>query len=78
MGVVTEIPVEFRAEAEAARNWFSRQHDGEFKITGFVEDDDSVQSGETRDLQLILCGELKGEEVCLREQIGRASCRERV
>ena len=61
------IPRLLAAEVEAARSWFAREQGGEFKVTGIVEPDEAPVTG-PRDLQLILCGESDGEEVCLRER----------
>jgi hypothetical protein len=69
--VVETIPDPMAAEAEAARAWFARERNSEFKLTGIVDPDESLQSdgvtGE-RDLQLILCGTQDGQDVCLRER----------
>jgi hypothetical protein len=65
------IPPEFAAEAEAARQWFAHQQSSDFKLTGIVDPDDVLapdsQSG-ARELQLILCGNRDGQDVCLRER----------
>ena len=66
------IPAHVAQEAEAARAWFSRAEGSEFKLTGIVEPAESSPST-TRDLQLILCGEREGQEVCLRERFAVSS-----
>jgi hypothetical protein len=69
--VVETIPDPMAAEAEAARAWFARERNSEFKLTGIVDPDESLESdGATgaRDLQLILCGTQDGQDVCLRER----------
>ncbi len=59
------------AEAAAARAWFARKYESEFKLTGIVDPEGSLapdaQTG-ARDLQLILCGSQDGQDVCLRER----------
>lgn len=62
------IPDELAAEAEAARAWFASDRDAEFKLTGIVDPEAVSRGGETRDLQLILCGQERGQDVCLRER----------
>lgn len=56
---------------EAARAYFAGQQAGDFKLTGIVDPNDSLevdsQTGE-RSLQLILCGNQDGQDVCLRER----------
>lgn len=69
--VVETIPDCMVAEAEAARAWFAREQDSEFKLTGIVDPDESLESDDAtgaRDLQLILCGTQDGQDVCLRER----------
>lgn len=69
--VVETIPEPMAAEAEAARAWFARERNSEFKLSGIVDPDDSLASeGATgaRNLQLILCGTQDGQDVCLRER----------
>ena len=61
------VPSHLQAPAEAARAWFSRHHNSEFKVTGIVNSDTSTEHSPF-DLQLILCGERNGIEVCLKEQ----------
>ncbi len=71
MPVVEVIPDAFAAEAEAARLWFAREQSTEFKLTGIVDPQDVVPHDSTsgaRELQLILCGNQEGQEVCLRER----------
>ena len=69
--VVEGIPNAFAAEAEAARAWFSKQHGTDFKLTGIVDPDDIDERDSAttaRELQLILCGNQNGQEMCLRER----------
>lgn len=69
--IVEQIPDSLSAEAEAARAWFARQRGTEFKLTGIVDPDEIRQRGSTDDtheLQLILCGNENGQDVCLRER----------
>ena len=73
MPVIEEvIPDAFAAEAEAARLWFTREQSTEFKLTGIVDPQEVLaresSSGGARELQLILCGNQEGQEVCLRER----------
>jgi len=69
--VVEIIPDELAAEAEAARVWFVREQSTEFKLTGIVDPEEvrtkDPASG-SRELQLILCGNRDGQDVCLRER----------
>ena len=58
------IPDHLADAAEAARAWFSADQGSEFKLTGIV---DPAESSDGR-LQLILCGNQAGQEVCLRER----------
>jgi len=65
------IPDWVAAEAEAARAWFAREQQSDFKLTGIVDSAESLAAdAETgvRDLQLILCGSQDGQDVCLRER----------
>ncbi len=65
------IPDALAAEAEAARAWFARDQSVEFKLTGIVDPEDVLAPDSTtgaRELQLILCGSLDGQDVCLRER----------
>ena len=66
------IPAALVAEAEAARLWFTRERGSEFKLTGIVDPEDVIGSDdnavESRELQLILCGNQAGQDVCLRER----------
>ncbi len=65
------IHVVFAAEAEAARLWFARERSAEFKLTGIVDPQDVLAHDTAtgaRELQLILCGQQEGQEVCLRER----------
>ncbi len=71
--VVENIPDHVAAEAEAARAWFARENEVDFKLTGIVDPEDAFADGVntgTRDLQLILCGIREGQDLCLREQTG--------
>ena len=54
-------------EAEAARAWFSRNGEAEFKLTGIVDPEEVQEPSrdtQTRELQLILCGYRDGQDVC--------------
>ena len=65
------IPNELVAEAEAARIWLNRERNTDFVVTGSVDPDESlaVEPGNgRRELQLILCGNQDGQDVCLRER----------
>ena len=72
MPVIEEvIPDALAAEAEAARLWFAREQSTEFKLTGIVDPQDVLARDSTsgaRELQLILCGNQEGQDVCLRER----------
>ena len=72
MSVVEEvIPDALAAEAEAARLWFAREQRTEFKLTGIVDPQDVLDHDSAtgaRELQLILCGNQEGQDVCLRER----------
>lgn len=67
MKVQTQVPEHLGAKANAALAWFSSHKSAEFKITGIIEEEPGALSGPTDDLQLILCGTLDGQDVCLRE-----------
>ncbi len=63
------IPPALAGEAEAARAWFSQRQDSEFKLTGIVDPEDvAADDAHARQLQLILCGQRDGQDVCLRER----------
>jgi len=69
--VEESIPAHLVDEAEAARAWFARERDNEFKLTGIVDPEEvRERDSETqpRELQLILCGDQDGQDVCLRER----------
>ncbi len=73
MPIVEEnIPDAFAAEDEAARLWFAREQSTEFRLTGIVDPQDVLagesSNGGARELQLILCGNQEGQDVCLRER----------
>ncbi len=72
MPVIEEvIPDALAAEAEAARLWFAREQSTEFKLTGIVDPQDVLahdSNSGARELQLILCGNQEGQDVCLRER----------
>ncbi len=72
MPVIEEvIPDALAAEAEAARLWFAREQSAEFKLTGIVDPQDVLEHDSAtgaRELQLILCGQQEGQEVCMRER----------
>ena len=65
------IPVHLAEEAEAARAWFVQQQASPFEVTGIVDpqsvgERDPATQG--RVLQLILCGQRDGQDVCLRKR----------
>lgn len=63
------IPPHLVDEAEAARAWFSRDRGSEFKVTGILDPEPAHEGGSgARELQLILCGQDDGQDVCLRER----------
>ncbi len=62
------IPASIAAQAEAARVYLSELKRGEFKLTGIVDPPESPPDGAPLELQLILCGKDRGEDVCLRER----------
>jgi hypothetical protein len=65
------IPDVLADEAEAARRWFAREQCADFKLTGIVDPQDVLgneSKGGARELQLILCGQQEGQDVCLRER----------
>jgi hypothetical protein len=69
--VEESIPANLVDEAEAARAWFTRDRGSDFKLTGIVDPDEVCERDSTnpaRQLQLILCGTLDGQELCLRER----------
>ena len=69
--VEESIPAELVEEAEAARAWFARERGSDFELTGIVDPEEiHERSSEThaRELQLILCGNADGQDVCLRER----------
>ena len=71
------IPPHLADEAEAARAWFSRDRGSEFKLTGILDPETlpGPAGAQPRELQLILCGQEDGQDVCLRErfEVGPAS-----
>ena len=66
MPVSETVPSHLQAPAEAARAWFSEQQNSEFKVTGIVDPVVADDTGQFQ-LQLILCGEQNGTDVCLKE-----------
>ena len=69
--IVQEIPKSFLEESEAARTWFSIKEGIEFKVTGIVNPEKIAvreTSTSTREIQLILCGNQNGHDLCLRER----------
>jgi len=72
MAVIQEIiPEALSDEAEAARSWFAHKQSADFKLTAIVDPQEvAPRHAETgsRELQLILCGQQDGQEVCLRER----------
>lgn len=67
MKVQQQVPEHLQEQANAALAWFSDHKGAEFKITGIVEEEPGALSVPTNDIQLILCGTLDDQEVCLRE-----------
>lgn len=69
--ILQKIPESFLEEAEAARAWFSKRKGVEFKVTGIVNlkkvPVEETSTG-TREIQLILCGNQQGHDLCLRER----------
>ncbi len=67
------VPAHLVAAAEAARASFSADQGSEFKVTGIVDPPpaDGTEVAD-RDLQLILCGQQDGQDVCLRERFAIA------
>ena len=69
--IVQKIPEAFLAETEAARVWFSEKEGTEFKVTGIVDPEKIAikkTATSSRDIQLILCGNQAGNDLCLRER----------
>ncbi len=68
------IPPHLIDEAEAARAWFSHDRGSEFKLTGILDPEELPDERGThaRELQLILCGQENGQDVCLRERFAIA------
>ncbi|MDJ0788876.1 MAG: hypothetical protein QNK05_18870 [Myxococcota bacterium] len=62
------IPAHLAAEAEAARAWFSKERGSEFKLTGILDPETLPEVAGAREMQLILCGQEDGQDVCLRER----------
>ena len=65
------IPVHLAEASEAARAWFSSEQGTDFKVTGIVDPVPAASPNMGRgphELQLILCGERDGQDVCLRER----------
>ncbi|MDG2450254.1 MAG: hypothetical protein P8M34_11470, partial [Saprospiraceae bacterium] len=69
--ITQKIPEAFRAESEASCAWFSKKEGIEFKVTGVV-DPEKIITRETatssREIELILCGNQAGNDLCLRER----------
>ena len=67
--IETGVPDALHDHAEAARAWFAGAQGAPFKITGIVEPEHALTTGDDnqRDLKLILCGSKDGQELCLRE-----------
>ena len=72
MAVIQEvIPEAFADEAEAARSWFAHQQSADFALTAIVDPQDVLSHHAdtgARELELILCGQQAGQELCLRER----------
>ena len=65
------IPAHLADASEAARAWFSSEQGSDFKVTGIVDPVAAAPPNmgrSPRELQLILCGERDGQDVCLRER----------
>lgn len=57
MAVVSEhIPNELQAQVDAALAWFNARQDDVFSVTGIVDAQLSIESGEPCVLRLVLCG----------------------
>ncbi len=69
------IPVHLAEASEAARAWFSSDQGTEFKITGIVDAAAASPgtAGGRQELNLILCGQQDGQDVCLRERFAVAA-----
>ena len=50
------IPIALQPQAEAALEWFNRQEETEFEITGIVDPEDALAASGPRELRLVLCG----------------------
>lgn len=69
--VEESIPAHLADEAEAARAWFARDRGSEFKLTGIVDPQEVLErepDTDSRQFELILCGNRDGQDVCLRER----------
>ena len=70
--IVETIPAHLSDPAEAARALFSANEGVAFKLTGIVDPErasEPIADGSpSSELQLILCGERDGQDVCLRER----------
>ncbi len=54
--VVETIPEELRSDVEAAVSWFNEWAAESFEVTGILDPDRALASGDSRDLHLVLCG----------------------
>ena len=57
MAVVSDvIPSELQDDVDAALAWFNASQDVSFEATGIVDPQISIDSGNPRELRLVLCG----------------------
>ena len=57
MATVSEtIPDALQPETQAALTWFNATQSDHFEVTGIVDAEQSIASGEPRTLRLVLCG----------------------
>lgn len=50
------IPEGLQPEVDAAINWFNKQQDNAFEVTGIVDAEHSLASTGSKELRLVLCG----------------------
>lgn len=57
MSTVSEsIPAALQPDVDAALEWFNRNQETPFEVTGILDPDDALASDGPRDLKLVLCG----------------------
>lgn len=57
MPVVSDVvPSELQADVDAALAWFNDSQEVPFEVTGIVDPERSIDSGNPRTLRLVLCG----------------------